>query len=282
MNKASPVLRRKTSLRGRPSTRDPLEAGNRTILIGLRLLQAVARMREPATLTEIAQRTDMSVSRAYRYLTSLAQAGFLQQDPATGKYDLGPAAIELGTAAMARVDAIRLASDAMRDLTGDVHLVSILCVWGSNGPTVIKWEQGQLDLAVRIREGLNLPVPITAAGRLFMTYLPDKELKPVLDRDVRAWNATVPARQKLTAKSLDSLRAEVRKYGLARAIGLRTPHTAALAAPVFEGAGRLSMTISILGVAGSFDTDYTSPPARALKAATERLTRTLGGAAPKA
>jgi DNA-binding IclR family transcriptional regulator len=280
MIKTPATTRRKSSLRGRPSTRDPLDAGNRTILIGVRLLQAVARMREPATLTEIAQRTDMSVSRAYRYLTSLAQTGFLQQDPSTGKYDLGPAAIELGTAAMARVDAIRLASDAMRELTEETHLVSILCVWGSNGPTVIKWEQGQLDLAVRIREGLNLPVPITAAGRLFLTYLPDKELRPVLERDVKAWNAKAPARQKLTPKSLETLRAEVRKVGLSRAIGLRTPHTAALAGPVFEGAGKLSMTISILGVAGSFDTEYAGAPARALKAATERLTRTLGGAAP--
>jgi DNA-binding IclR family transcriptional regulator len=281
MSKTPATVRKKTSLRGRPSTRDPLDAGNRTILIGVRLLQSVARMREPATLTEIAQRTDMSVSRAYRYLTSLAQTGFLQQDPATGKYDLGSAAIELGTAAMARVDAIRLASDAMRDLTEEIHLVSILCVWGSNGPTVIKWEQGPLDLAVRIREGLNLPVPITAAGRLFLTYLPEKDLRPVLERDIRAWNANATSRQKLSAKSLESLRAEVRKQGLSRAIGLRTPHTAALAGPVFDGSGRLTMTISILGVAGSFDTDYDSAPARALKAATERLTRTLGGIAPK-
>ncbi|MGE5538036.1 MAG: IclR family transcriptional regulator [Gemmatimonas sp.] len=282
MIKSPSVTRRKTSLRGRPSTRDPIDAGNRTILIGVKLLQAVAQMREPATLTEISQRTEMSVSRAYRYLTSLAQTGFLQQDPATGKYDLGPAAIELGIAAMGRVDAIRLASDAMRELTEETRLVSILSVWGSNGPTVIKWEQGQLDLAVRIREGLNLPVPITAAGRLFLTYLPERELRPLLDRDVRAWNAQAPARQKLTEKSLGSLRAEVRRHGLGRAIGLRTPHTAALAAPVFDGSGRLSMTISILGVAGSFDTDYDGPPARALKAAAERLTRTLGGVAPKA
>lgn len=274
--------RRKTSLRGRPNTRDPLDAGNRTILIGLRLLQAVAQMRESATLTEIAKRTDMSISRAYRYLTSLTQTGFLQQEAATGKYDLGPASIELGLAAMARVDAIRLAADVMRELTEKIGLVSILCVWGSNGPTVIKWEQGSLDLSVRIREGLNLPVPITAAGRLFLTYLPPDELRPVLDRDVRAWNDSVPARRKLTEKALDAARKEVRKTGLGRALGLRTPHTAALAAPIFDRAGRLSMTISILGVIGSFDTDYDAAPARELKAAAARLSRMLGGAAPEA
>jgi DNA-binding IclR family transcriptional regulator len=279
---AAPPTRTKTSLRGRPSTRDPIDAGNRTILIGVKLLQAVAQMREAATLTEIAQRTDMSISRAYRYLTSLTQTGFLQQEPSTGKYDLGPASIELGLAAMARVDAIRLASDVMRELTDKVRLVSILSVWGSNGPTVIKWEQGRLDLSVRIREGLNLSIPITAAGRLYLTYLPPDELQPVLEQDLRAWNDSAPARQKLTEKALDAARKEVRKHGLGRALGLRTPHTAALAAPVFDRAGRLSMTISILGVMGSYDADYDGEPARELKAAALRLTRMLGGATPEA
>ena len=274
-------MRQKKALRGRPNTRDPLDAGNRTILIGVKLLQTVAQMREPATLTQIAQHTAMSTSRAYRYLTSLTQTGFLQQEPATGKYDLGPASIELGIAAMARVDAIRLASDAMRELTEKVRLVSILSVWGSNGPTVIKWEQGRLDMSVRIREGLNLSIPITAAGRLFLTYLPANELRPVLDHDIRAWNDSVPKREKLTVKSIEALRVEVRKHGIGRALGLRTPHTAALAAPVFDSTGRLAMTISILGVMSSYDTDYDGAPARALKAATERLTRTLGGVTPK-
>jgi DNA-binding IclR family transcriptional regulator len=281
MNAGLPT-RRKTSLRGRPTTRDPLDAGNRTILIGVKLLQAVAQMREAATLTEIAQRTEMSISRAYRYLTSLTQTGFLQQEAATGKYDLGPASIELGLAAMARVDAIRLASDIMRELTETVRLVSILSVWGSNGPTVIKWEQGRLDLSVRIREGLNLPIPITAAGRLFLTYFPEKDLQPALERDVRAWNEGTQKRRKLTEKSLAATRAEVRRHGLGRALGLRTPHTAALAAPVFDRAGHLSMTISILGVMGSYDTAYDGEPARELKSAAARLTRMLGGATPEA
>ena len=195
MPPGSVTVRRKSSLPGRPGTRDPMDAGNRTIVIGVRLLQAVSRMNGPATLTEIATRTGMSVSRAYRYLTSLTQTGLLRHEIETGKYDLGPAAIELGIAAMARVDMIRIASDVMRELTEQVHLVSILVVWGSNGPTVIKWEQGRLDLSVRIREGLNLPMPITASGRLFMTYHDAKEVQPLLERDVKAWNAS--AKKKL-------------------------------------------------------------------------------------
>ncbi len=253
-----------------------MDAGNRTIVIGVRLLQAVSRMNGPATLTEIAQRTGMSVSRAYRYLTSLTQTGLLQHELETGKYDLGPAAIELGIAAMARVDAIRLASDIMRELTEQVHLVSILCVWGSNGPTVIKWEQGRLDLAVRIREGLNLPLPITASGRLFMAYLDVGQVQPLLERDIKAWNATAPAKKRLDKKAIEAIRKDVLKHRMACATGLRTPQTAALAAPIFDQDGRLSMTITLVGVIGSFDTAFDGAPAQALRAATDRLSHMLG------
>jgi DNA-binding IclR family transcriptional regulator len=270
------TIRRKSSLPGRPGTRDPADAGNRTIVIGVRLLQAVSRMNGPATLTEIAQRTGMSISRAYRYLTSLTQTGLLTHELETGKYDLGPAAIELGIAAMARVDMIRVASDVMRQLTEQVHLVSILVVWGSNGPTVIKWEQGRLDLSVRIREGLNLPMPITASGRLFMTYLDAKEVQPLLERDIKAWNASAPAKKKLDKKAIEAIRKDVLKHGLAYTSGMRTPQTAAIAGPIFDPDGRLSMTISLVGVVGTFDTSFDGEPARALKAATERLSHMVG------
>lgn len=280
MPQGSATVRRKSSLPGRPGTRDPMDAGNRTIVIGVRLLQAVSRMNGPATLTEIAQRTGMSVSRAYRYLTSLTQTGLLRHEAETGKYDLGPAAIELGIAAMARVDMIRIASDVMRELTEQVHLVSILVVWGSNGPTVIKWEQGRLDLSVRIREGLNLPMPITASGRLFMTYHDGKDVQSLLERDIKAWNASAPAKKKLDKKAIEAIRKDVRKQGMACTVGLRTAQTQAIAAPIFDADGRLTMTISLVGVVGSFDTGADGTPARALKAATQRLSKMVGARLP--
>jgi DNA-binding IclR family transcriptional regulator len=273
MSKAAVVRR---PLPGRPSTRDPLDAGNRSTLVALNLLKAVAEMRAPATLTEISETTGMAISRAYRYLTSMAQTGFVQHDPATGKYDLGLASLQLGVAAMARVDAVRYAGDVMRSLTEEAQLVSILCVWGSNGPTVIKWERGRLEMAVHTQEGLNLSLPITAAGRVFMTYLEEGQVAPVLRRDLRAWNASAPANRRITDKMLDTIRKEVRGLGIARTTGLRTPNVAALAAPVFDQQGRLVMAISLVGVIGTIDMSIASNAARKLKAATEKLSRMLG------
>lgn len=268
---------KKTGLRGRPAKLPPEKAGSRTILAGLVLLQAVARMKEPATLTEIAKAMGMSASRTYRYLKSLTQAEFLKQDPATGRYDIGLASIELGLAATTRLDAVRLATDLLPPLTDATGLVSLLSVWGTNGPTVIKTEQGHLETAVRIREGVNLSLPITAVGRVFLAYMPAAEIKPFLQRDMATWNATAAKGKKLGAADIAKLQEEVRRHGLSLASGIRNPAVAALGAPVFAQDGRLAMCLSLTGLIGSFDTDHDAPAAVQLKATAQRLSRMLGG-----
>ncbi len=272
---------KRTGLRGRPAKLPPEKAGSRTILAGLVLLQAVAQMKEPATLTEIAKAMGMSASRAYRYLKSLTQAEFLKQDPATGRYDIGLASIELGLAATARLDAVRLATELLRPLTDATGLVSLLSVWGTNGPTVIKTEQGRLETAVRIREGVNLSLPITAVGRVFLAYMPPAEIKPLLQRDIATWNATAAKGKKLGAGDIATLQEEVRQHGLSRASGIRNPAVAALGAPVFAQDGRLVLCLSLTGLIGSFDTSYDAPPAVQLKETAQRLSRMLGGLARK-
>ena len=63
---------------------------------------------------------------------------------------------------------------------------------------------------------------------------------------------------------------------LSRAIGLRNPSIAALAAPVFGPNGRLSMCVALMGIIGSFDTEFEGRPAVELKKTAERLSRLLG------
>jgi DNA-binding IclR family transcriptional regulator len=270
MNKSS------SSRRGRPAHRKPEDAGNRTILIGVQLLQTVVQSTRPETLTEISKRVDMSPSRTHRYLTSLSQAGFLQHDPITGRYDIGLAAIELGVSAMAKLDTVRVASDFMRSLTEKTNLVSVLCVWGSNGPTVIKGEMGQMETAIRIREGSNISLLTTAAGRIFLAYLPPNEIKDVLARNIKDWNAKAAKMHRLTQHDVDRMREEVLLRGISCVVGIRNPSVAALSAPVFGPQGRLAFCIALIGVIGTVDTNLSGEPAQELRATAERLSRMLG------
>ena len=109
------------------------------------------------------------------------------------------------------------------------------------------------------------------------TYLDPVLVGPILERNLRAWNASAPPDKRLNRKALDVIRREVLANGIAHSAGKYTPHTASLSAPVFDHSGGM-MALSLVGMIGSFDESIDGEPARELRAATRRLTELLGGA----
>lgn len=265
----------KTARRGRPSRLTPAQAGNRTVLIGIEILQTVVRSKKAIALTEIAKQTGMSPSRTHRYISSLCQAGFLRQDPDSGRYDVGPGVIELGISAVARVDGIRLAANVMDELTSKTRLVSYLCVWGSNGPTVIKSELGTVQTAVRVREGSNLSM-LTATGQIFLTYWPRADTEKLFNRDLDEWNTSAPASRRIKAEDIEKMCKKVRVNHIARTTGMRNPTWTAFSAPIFGPDGKLMMALTLIGVSNLFDTRINGEVAEQLKSASQRLSSSLG------
>ena len=249
--------------------------GNRTILTAIRLLNILARAGGPVALTQVADTAGLSASRAYRYLRSLVDGGLLQQDPDTGRYDLGPGILSLGLAALGRLDPVRQATAILPALTAATGLVSVISVWGSNGPTVIKSEHGLLEAPVRIREGITFPLLSTAAGKVFLAFGEPALVAPLLAQELAEVNRARPEKDRLTAKTLDAMRADLRRRGVAAAIRERASN-ANLAAPVFDRDGCLQLVLTLTGTAGEFDPGLEGAPARALKAAADRLSRHLG------
>lgn len=261
---------------GRPSIRTADAAGVRTLMVGITLLKAIARLAEPANLSEIARRVNVPVSRAHRYLTTLVQSGMLSVDAATGLYSLGPASIELGVRAMSNTDALQVASLVMRKLTARTSLVSIATVWGTNGPTVVRWEQGQLEAAVHIREGINLSLLVTAAGQIFLAFLDWKMIAEQVNHDLRSWNRTAPQNRRFNMEKVKALRQSVLDQGMASVAGIRNPLVAAISAPVFDRNG-LVMSLTLTGIQGTFDPSAQGTPAKELLAGAREITNLLGG-----
>lgn len=262
-------------MKKRKSTRE-LTRGNSTILIGADLLSVVASFKGPAPLTSIATAANMSPSRAYRYLRGLCDSGLLEQNEPSGLYDLGPKILDLGLAAINRMDPVMQAAAVMPSLTNTVGLVSIISVWGTHGPTAIRCEQGNLAAPVRIREGAVLPMLHTAAGKIFLAYMPQAATAPMVSREIAEWNARNTKEAALSPESADPIREDVRKHGLARAVGTYNPVLASLAAPIFNRDGGLELSLTVTGVKGSFDTSMKGPVARKLLEAAQAVSRKLG------
>lgn len=265
----------RTGRRGRPGSRKPEEVGNSTILIGVNLLKTIANSPKPETLTQIANRVSLSVSRTSRYLKSLTRAEFLKYNPDTGTYVIGPGAVELGLASISNMDAFKPAAEVMQKLTTESGLASTLSVWGSNGPTIVRSTDASLQISVRVKVGTNLPLPITAVGRIFLTFMPAEETHAILERDLAAWNASAPISKRISMAFIQSIKQKVLKHGITNAVGMHNPSIAALAAPVFAENGELRMCLALTGIVGTFDLSLTGVPARQLKLEAERLSRML-------
>jgi DNA-binding IclR family transcriptional regulator len=271
-----PAKSRSKSTRKRKAQDSMPRHGIRSIVVGVKLLNKLAAIGRPATLSEIATAVGMSPTRTHRYLLGLAGTRLVEQNPVSGRYDLGSQIVELGVTALGRVDAVRLATDTLIDLSERTRLASLICVWGTNGPTVIRWEQADLASAVRIREGRNLPLLRSASGRVFLAYQTPATIAPFVAREIAAWNAQHDKAEAIAPKQVEALQEEVRRHGLGRNVGEEGTNLAALSAPVFDASGRIALTVTVISSLGSFEPAYDSPAADALKSVAADLSRRLG------
>ncbi|HTK34047.1 MAG TPA: IclR family transcriptional regulator [Caulobacteraceae bacterium] len=147
---------------------------------GVAVLQAVVDLKKAASLKEIAEQAGMESSQTHRYVSSLVNCGMLRQDAATGRYDLGPTALRTGIAALSRHDALTRAEETARDFSNSSGATTLVSVWASGGPTVIRWNPGSPPVYTMLTIGSVLPVATSSTGKVFLAFLPEAQLAPVL------------------------------------------------------------------------------------------------------
>ncbi len=174
---------------------------------------------------------------------------------------------------MKRTDGRQIFGDVMKELTNRAGLCSYLCIWGSNGPTVIRSEMGNVQTAARVRIGSNLSV-LTATGMIFPSFMPPESTRELLIRDIVDWNRESANAQASVEKSMHQLD-RVKKARIARTRGMRNPTWTAFSSPVFDPNGNFQMALTVIGVTTHFDTRLNGPVADQLKASAEQLSAHL-------
>jgi DNA-binding IclR family transcriptional regulator len=205
---------------------------------------------------EIARRVGVNASTVSRLLATLAEDELVTRVPDTGRFRLGPRLVELGNAALARVD--------MRELCRP-HLAALTDATGETATLSVPYDQGTITVdfvqspsSVRSVAEVGRPsVPhATATGKVFLAFsgtLPTGTLTSYTSR-------TVTDRTALAAEV-----ATIRRRGWAQALGERERELNAVAAPVLAG-GALVAVLGLQGPAGRFGVE-------ARRAAVDQLVR---------
>ena len=251
-------------------------AGIQSVEVGFALLEGLAQARAPLMLKEAAAAAGKSAAKAHRYLVSFQRLGLVTQDPRTSRYDLGPASLKLGLAALTRLDPVRLARERMPALLEALQHTVALAVWGNHGPTVVHWEESAQSVTANLRLGDVMPLLSSATGRCFAAYLPAELTQGMLDAEMQRAQQTGRTDLPLNPKDLRALLSEVRAHGTARVVDTLLPGIVAFCTPVFDSSGHLVMGITTLGSIATFDPAYGGAIDTALRATARQLSADLG------
>lgn len=204
------------------------------------MLRVLGTADEPLALGEVAGALSLPKATTHGILRTLREVGFVDRDPATGRYALGDGLQRLGTV---RVDAQELRSLAMNwadELAARTGL-SVLVGHLRHGDVQVAHHVFRPDGSPqRLRVGELLPAHATALGKVLLAHAPTTGTG---QRNLPRYTSRT-----LTAQSqlLEAL-ADARQDGYAHETGEHAPDQASVAAPVRGTGGLVVGAVAVLG-----------------------------------
>lgn len=233
--------------------------GIQSIEVGLGILSVLARGSAAMSLKDIAAAAELPASNCHRYLVSFIRTGFVIQHPRTGRYDLGPALLQGGLAALRRLDPIGIAMEALEALVDETGDTGMVVIWAEAGPTIIRWVQGRRAVRTTLAPGAILPLSSTATGQVFLAFLPERQTAELLSREA---NGTVGG---------EDLIADVRQRGYAQVSGEHIPGLNAAAAPVLDSFGEAVAVLTLVKAGQALSDEALEALRRRAGEASERM-----------
>ena len=230
-----------------PDTPDAGQRAVQSVEVGGRLLLVLGAHPEPMSLKDLAAGANLPPARAHPYLVSFCKLGLVEQDRDSGRYALGPAALQLGLTCLHQLDPMRVASPVAAQLAEATGYAVALAVWGNFGPTIVSMLEARQPLLVAMRAGTVMSVFRTATGRAFAAALPGARLAQAMSGAVGDAPRPAGRLSREETEIVRQAREDVRQHGVVRAEGRPIPSVNAFSAPAFDHEGQPVLVITALG-----------------------------------
>jgi DNA-binding IclR family transcriptional regulator len=133
-------------------------------------------------VTEVSRELDIHKSTAYRLLTTLRDRGLVEQDAGTEKYRLGFGMVLLARAASADLDILRCARPVCELLSERTKETVTIAVLEGDDAVIIHQSLSRASALNVDWTGRHTPLHATAAGKIFLLYMPEDQLLRILER----------------------------------------------------------------------------------------------------
>jgi len=230
--------------------------GIQSLEIGLSILKEISDAQIPLSITEIAERCEMSKSKLHRYLTSLYRTGFLRRD-ADLRYSLGAELYSIGLKAFGKMDIRAQVQPTLIRLRERLNETVALSIWTEKGPYYLHWEESLRAVNVGIRIGSQVSALKSAAGKVFLAFLPKDEIKHVVTKELEEYG--------MDRSVFEEEMTIIRKKGFSTTVESLLPGIVSIAYPLIGRKDAVVAAITVVGIVGYLDVADASQVVAVLK-----------------
>jgi DNA-binding IclR family transcriptional regulator len=238
------------------------------------ILQALAGGPQRLGVSELAARLGLARPTVHGILQTLVAHGFVEQDPASDKYQLGPGLLQLGYSYL-DLNELRARSSSFADRLA-IRTNAAVRVGVMHGPSIVVVHHVfRPDSTFQVLEvGSQLPLHASALGKAVLAFMPIEVIDGLLSDEL-------PRLTKRTANAA-GLRAQlrtIRDEGIATERDEAVLGESSIAAPIFD---QSQQAVGAIGVVGDTERIFASGAVRSVTTAVieaaRGVSRALGAA----
>lgn len=213
----------------------------------LSIIETIQQARGSLSLKELAARLGMNKSTVHHLAATLTQRGFLSQESATRKYNIGLHLVEIGQAHLDQLDVRVTARPFMERLSRDVGEIVYLVVLDRCDIVCVDKIDGLCQsgaLRCNFYIGMRTSPHSTAAGKVLLAFLPEEKADEIIAR------RGMPARTQFTITDPRHFKehlVRVRKQGFAYGFQEHEMGLQCVAAPIFNQSGQCRAALGVSG-----------------------------------
>ncbi len=242
----------------------------------LKLLSYFNSDRRVIGLSELSRLSGIPKATVYRMISTLESHGFINKVSILGKdnqYKLGLRFLEYGKLVSEDLEIRRIALPYMEELRDKVNECVQLIIRDNDEAMYIEKLECTQYIRLYTRTGRHAPLYGGACPRAILTFLPDDEIKRILDSVplVKVAEGTIVNKEEL----LELIKQD-RQRGYTISYGELEPKTAAVGAPIFNDSGSVVASISVAGPDHRFTETEISYIIEELLKTTRSISKALG------
>jgi len=196
-------------------------------------------------LTEICKQVGIHKSKGHSILNTLKQFGFVEKDPQTKTYSLGPALIFLSRHVLDNLYYPDIVAPFLDDLAKETNGTALFGLIYAEHLLVVGKREGNQNIGFSIRLGHRFHITLGAHGKAMVAFMPEADREKILTKKRVYFHGLDISR--LNMKRLRDELTKCRQLGYAQDVGEITPGVNFVSAPVFGVQEKIVGCIILIG-----------------------------------